>query len=234
MAIKTIILVNVDRMWLRYIVIIVHYHGMMMPWSYQPVCNTTRQTMELRVIFKTQVNIVNIWKSFSFTKRLKISMSSAVNYGSGKKTLIGCWPYKEDDPIYLYIGIGRIHLSVSTVNRTYEFSGGTQMIHFCRYGKHSIGSSTYGLWVRTNSMLSSTEPILVVSSYKGPSNAMCTYGTLARIRKYRLQSNMTMYTYVLCDHVPLVSKWIHCWFVVVAHGRMTSKFLMLTASSCID
>ena len=180
MAIKTTILHRNN-------VFIVHYHGMMMPWNYQPVCNTTRQTMELRVIFKTKVNIVNIWKLFSFTKRFKISMSSAVNYGSGIKiTLNGCWPYKEDDPIYLYIGSGRIHLSVSTVNRTYEFSGGTQMTHFFRYGKHSIGPSTYGLWVRSYSMSSCNEPILVVSSYKGPSNAMCTYGTLARIRKYGL------------------------------------------------
>ena len=48
---------------------------------------------------------------------------------------------------------GRIQLSVSTVNRTYELSGITDMTPFHKYGKHSTGPSTYGLWARTYSKL---------------------------------------------------------------------------------
>ena len=39
---------------------------------------------------------------------------------------------------------GRIRLSVSTVNRTYELSGITHVTLSRKYGKHSTGPSTYG------------------------------------------------------------------------------------------
>ena len=48
---------------------------------------------------------------------------------------------------------GRIRLSVSTVNRTYELSGIAHVTPFPEYVKHSTGSSTYGPWVRTYSKL---------------------------------------------------------------------------------
>ena len=43
--------------------------------------------------------------------------------------------------------------AVSTVNRTYELSGITHVTPFCKYGKHSTGTSTYGPWARTYSKL---------------------------------------------------------------------------------
>ena len=46
---------------------------------------------------------------------------------------------------------GRIRLSVSTVNRTYELSGITHVTPFRKYGKHSTGTSTYSEPVPTAS-----------------------------------------------------------------------------------
>ena len=44
---------------------------------------------------------------------------------------------------------GRIRLSVSTVNRTYEPSGITHVIPFYKHRKHSTGPSTHGPWICT-------------------------------------------------------------------------------------
>ena len=49
--------------------------------------------------------------------------------------------------------IGRIQISVSTVNRSYELSGITHVTPFRKYRKHSTGPSTYGPWVHTYSKL---------------------------------------------------------------------------------
>ena len=75
--------------------------------------------------------------------------------------------------------IGRIRLSVSTVNRTDELSGMTHATPFCRYGKHSTGPGTYGLWVRTYSKLF-CKSIFTVCSYWARSNEICTYGSVSR------------------------------------------------------
>ena len=88
-------------------------------------------------------------------------------------------------------GNGRIRLSVSTVNRTYELSGITHVTPFREYGKHSTGSSTYGPWSRTYSKLFSCKPVLTVCSYGAQSNEICTYGsvsrgTIPRVRRYGL------------------------------------------------
>ena len=66
--------------------------------------------------------------------------------------------------------IGRIRLSVSTVNRTYELSGITHVTPSRKYGKHSTGPSTYGPWARTYSKLFSCKPVFTVCSYGAQSN----------------------------------------------------------------
>ena len=86
---------------------------------------------------------------------------------------------------------GRIRLSVSTVNRTYELSGKTHVTPFRKYGKHSTGPSTYGPWARTYSKLFSCKPVLTVYSYGAQSNEICTYGRVSRgtipiVRRYGL------------------------------------------------
>ena len=63
------------------------------------------------------------------------------------------------------------------------------MTPFRKYGKHSIGSSTYGPWVRTYSKLFSRKSVLTVCRYRAQSNEICTYGrvsrgSLPRIRRY--------------------------------------------------
>ena len=93
--------------------------------------------------------------------------------------------------INFYLVIGRIRLSVSTVNRTYELSGITHVTPFRKYGKHSTGPSTYGPWSRTYSKLFSCKPVLTVCSYGAQSNEICTYGrvsrgTIPRVRRYGL------------------------------------------------
>ena len=87
--------------------------------------------------------------------------------------------------------IGRIRLSVSTVNRTYELSGITHVTLFPKYGKHSTGPSTYGPWVRTYSKSFSCKPVLTVCSYRAQSNEIFTYGEVSRgsvprVRRYGL------------------------------------------------
>ena len=86
---------------------------------------------------------------------------------------------------------GRIPLSISTVNRTYELSGITHVTPFRKYGTHSTGPSTYGRWVRTYSKLFSCKSVLTVCSYRAQSNEICTYGrvsrgSLPRVRRYGL------------------------------------------------
>ena len=63
----------------------------------------------------------------------------------------------------------RVRLSVSTVNRTHELSGVTHVTPFREYGKHSIGPSTYGPWVRTYS-----KPFSCKSVRRAQSNEICT------------------------------------------------------------
>ena len=86
---------------------------------------------------------------------------------------------------------GRIRLSVSTVNRTYELSGITHVTPFRKYGKHSTGTSTYGPWVRTYSKLFSCKPVLTVCSCRAQSNEIWMYGrvsrgSIPRVRRYGL------------------------------------------------
>ena len=74
------------------------------------------------------------------------------------------------------------------VNRTYELSGITNVTPFRKYGKHSTGPSTYGLWVHTYSKLFSCKSVLTVCSYKAQSNEIYTYrrvsrGWLLRVRR---------------------------------------------------
>ena len=79
----------------------------------------------------------------------------------------------------------RIHLFVIAVNRTYEFSGVTDITSFRRYRKHSTGHSTYGLWVRTYSKFVSSKFVLTVRGYKAQSNS--TEGShVAQSRESRL------------------------------------------------
>ena len=87
--------------------------------------------------------------------------------------------------------IGRIRLSVSTVNRAYELSGITHVTLFPKYGKHSTGPSTYGPWVRTYSKSFSCKPVLTVCNYRAQSNEILTYGEVSRgsvprVRRYGL------------------------------------------------
>ena len=86
---------------------------------------------------------------------------------------------------------GRIRLSVSTLNRTYELSGITHVTLFPKYGKHSTGPSSYGPWVRTYSKSFSCKPVLTVCSYRAQSNEIFTYGEVSRgsvprVRRYGL------------------------------------------------
>ena len=107
------------------------------------------------------------------------------------------------------IDIGRIRLSVSAVNRTYELSGKTHVTPFRKYGKHSTGPSTYGPWPRTYSKLFSCKPVLTVCSYGAQSNEICTYGrvsrgTIPRVRRYGLLYLRTV-EYDHCNVILLVA-----------------------------
>ena len=89
------------------------------------------------------------------------------------------------------IAIGRIRLSVSTINHTYELSGITHVTPFRKYRKRLIGPSTYEAWVRTYSKLFFCKSVLTVCSYRAQSNLICTYrrvsrGSLPRVRRYGL------------------------------------------------
>ena len=97
--------------------------------------------------------------------------------------------YKSDETNFAVNG--RIRLSVSTVNRTYELSGITHVTSFRKYGKHSTGPSTYGPCVRTYSKLFSCKSVLTVCSYRAQSNEIHTYGrvsrgSIPRVRRYGL------------------------------------------------
>ena len=111
--------------------------------------------------------------------------------------LLGRSPNSHHKHVYIF-GVyelrsdnGRIRLSVSTVNRTYELSGITHVTPFRKYGKHSTGPSTCGPWARTYSKLFSCKPVLTIWSYGAQSNEICTYGrvpreTIPRVRRYGL------------------------------------------------
>ena len=62
----------------------------------------------------------------------------------GNSPVIGEFPAQRASNV----DTGRIRLSVSTVNRTYELSGITHVTPFRKYEKHLTGPSTYGPWVR--------------------------------------------------------------------------------------
>ena len=122
--------------------------------------------------------------------------------------------------------IGRIRLSVSTTNRTYELSGMTHVTAFRKNGKHSTGPSTYGPWVRTYSEWISRMFVLTVCSYKAQSNEICTYGrvsrgSLPRVRRYDLLYLRT----VEYDHS-------HVWRVSPIHTHMWPKFGHHEVCSC--
>ena len=106
---------------------------------------------------------------------------------------------------------GRIRLSVSTVNHTYELSGITHVTPFRKYGKHSTGPSTYGPWVRTYSKLFSCKSVLTVCSYRAQSNEICTYGrvsrgSLPRVCRYGLLYLWTV-EYDLCLALNVLIHW---------------------------
>ena len=90
----------------------------------------------------------------------------------------------------LRLTIGRIGLSVSTVNRTYELSGITHVTPFRKYGIHSTGpSTTRTLSPCTYSKLFSCKSILTICSYRAQLNETFTYGkvprgSLPRVRRY--------------------------------------------------
>ena len=120
--------------------------------------------------------------------------------------------------------IGRIRLSVSTVNRTYELSGITHVTPFRKYGKHSTGPSTYGPWVRAYSKLFSRKSVLTVCSYRAQSNEICTYGrvsrgSLPRVRRYG-QSNTT-----INSHLPHLSHYSDVTWAI--HFRSPANWLFL-------
>ena len=80
----------------------------------------------------------------------------------------------------LRLTIGRIGLSVSTVNRTYELSGITHVTPFRKYGIHSTGpSTTRTLSPCTYSKLFSCKSILTICSYRAQLNETFTYGKSA-------------------------------------------------------
>ena len=116
-------------------------------------------------------------------------------------------PYEDSGswtPEELELGIGRIRLSISTVNRTYELSGITHVTSFRKYGKHSTAPCTYGPWVRTYSKLFSCKSVLTVCSYRTQSNEIHTYGrvsrgSIQRVRRYGLLYLRT----VEYDHWPI-------------------------------
>ena len=90
--------------------------------------------------------------------------------------------------IYHY---GHIPLSLSTVNRIYQFSRVTRITPFCRYKKHSTGPITCWLWVRTYSKFGSSESAFTVQNDWVQSNAIHTFGresrsSFERIRRFGL------------------------------------------------
>ena len=121
----------------------------------------------------------------------RIWRHSASTLGSSDITDQLWWRHNTESEKTVLNDNGRIRLSVSTINRTYELSGITHVTPFRKYGKHSTGPSTYGPWARTYSKLFSCKPVLTVCSYGAQSNEICTYGrvsrgTIPRVRRYGL------------------------------------------------
>ena len=106
---------------------------------------------------------------------------------------------------------GRIRLSVSTVNRTYELSGTTHVTLFPKYGKHSTGPSTYGSWLRTYSKSFSCKPVLTVCSYRAQSNEIFTYGEVSRGSVPRVRRYGLLYLRAVEYDQWLVIGLISCW-----------------------
>ena len=105
---------------------------------------------------------------------------------------------------------GRIRLSVSTVNRTYELSGITHVTPFRKYGKHSTGPSSYGPWFRTYSKLFSCKCVLTAWSYRAQPNEISTYSSVSRgsllvFRRYGLLYLRT----VEYDHCRSGVSWVY-------------------------
>ena len=111
--------------------------------------------------------------------------------------------------------IGRIRLSISTINRTYELSGITHVTPFRSCGKHSTGPCTYGPWVHTYSKLLYWKSVLTVFSYRAQSNEIDTKtrvsrGALPRVRRYGVLYLRTVeYDHSVCNHVILM--WLLWW-----------------------
>ena len=140
--------------------------------QHQPLGRIQTRHIESRLHVKfSKVNIL-VWTRL--VKRADLSVSTS-RWSGDRTTFL----------------IGRIRLSVSTVNRTYELSGITHVTLFPKYGKHSTGPSTYGPWVRTYSKSFSCKPVLTVCSYRAQSNEIFTYGEVSRgsvprVRRYGL------------------------------------------------
>ena len=125
---------------------------------------------------------------------LCMSMLTSNSSGSMQKhRYLGCFhaASARENISWVWVISGRIRLSVSTVNRTYELSGITHVTLFLKYGKHSTGPSTYGPWVRTYSKSFSCKPVLTVCSHRAQSNEICTYvrvssGSVPRVRRFGL------------------------------------------------
>ena len=85
------------------------------------------------------------------------------------------------------IYIGRIRMSISTVNRIYELSVITHVTLLHKYRQqHSTGPSIYRPWVHTCSKLFCRKSVLTICSYK-PSRmkSVCTEGChVGRFREF--------------------------------------------------
>ena len=128
-----------------------------------------------------------------------------------------------------------IRLSVSTVNRTYELSRVTHVTCFHRHGKHSTGTSTFGLWIHTYSKFNSSESLLTLHSYKAQSIVFRawrkeSHGLLTRIRRYGLLYFRAC-EYVQCGRIQVIG-W-H-WSLSPCVMHMTTVPTRFSAKSCVE
>ena len=125
---------------------------------------------------------MNTWSSTPGTARRHVIDSWAT-----ESVLVGLNMYRAGNDN----NNGRIRLSESAENRTYQLSKITHVTPFRKYVIHSTGPRIYGRWDRTYSMLFSCKSILTVCSYRAQSNEICMYGivsrgSLPRVRRYSL------------------------------------------------
>ena len=81
---------------------------------------------------------------------------------------------------FLCGAIGRLRISVSTINPIYEFSVLTRVRPFRSYGTYSYGSCTHGPWVCTYREPCFRKFVLMVHSCKKQSNVRHTCGRVSR------------------------------------------------------